>query len=140
MLSNASVAPTIPVYDLDRARKFYEEKLGLKPIQTRATGVLYDCGNGTTLFIYKGKVVKSDQVVAAFEVKDIDREIEDLKKKGVILEQCDLSKCDDLGKVATFGRDKAMWFRDSEDNMLIVLQMGMLVEMEQSFFPAYGQY
>ena len=138
MLSNASIAPTIPVADMARARKFYEEKLGLRPLKSRKTGVLYDCGNGTTLFLYTGKVTKSDHVVAAFEVKDIDPEIEELRNKGIIMEQCDLSKCDDLAKVATFGKEKAMWFKDSEGNILLVIQMGMLVELEQSFFPFFG--
>ena len=139
MLSNASIAPTIPVSDLPRARKFYEEKLGLKPLKTRETGVLYDCGNGTSLFLYVGDITKADHVVAAFEVKDIEREIDDLKKKGVILEQCDFSKCSDVGKVATFGEEKAMWFKDSEGNVLAVIQVGMLVELEQSLFTFFGK-
>jgi catechol 2,3-dioxygenase-like lactoylglutathione lyase family enzyme len=139
MIGNASIAPTIPVSDLARARKFYEEKLGLKPLKTRETGVLYDCGNGTSLFLYVGQVNKSDHVVAAFEVKDIEREIEDLKNKGVILELCDFSKCNDVGKVATFGEKKAMWFKDSEGNVLAVIQVGMLVELEQALFPFFGR-
>lgn len=140
MLSTASVAPTIPAADLARARKFYEEGLGLKPLQARATGVLYECGNGTTLFLYQGEVTKSDHVVAAFEVKDVDREIAELKKKGIILEQCDFNKCNDVGKVATFGQEKAMWFKDSEGNVLVIMQVGMLVELEQSLFPFWGRY
>ncbi len=47
MLSNAPVVPYIPVRDITRARKSYEEKVGLKPKQEYAGGVIYECGKGS---------------------------------------------------------------------------------------------
>ena len=52
MLSNAPVVPYIPVKDVARARKFYEEKVGLKPKQEYAGGVIYECGKGSWVFMY----------------------------------------------------------------------------------------
>ena len=51
-LSNAPVVPYIPASDITRARKFYEEKVGLKPKQEYAGGVIYECGKGSWVFMY----------------------------------------------------------------------------------------
>ena len=53
MLSNAQIVPYIPVKDVSRARKFYEEKVGLTPKQEYAAGgVIYECGKGSWVFMY----------------------------------------------------------------------------------------
>ena len=52
MLSNAAIVPYIPVKDVARARKFYEEKVGLTPKQEYAGGVIYECGNGSWACMY----------------------------------------------------------------------------------------
>jgi hypothetical protein len=57
MLSNAPVVPYIPVRDVTRARKFYEEKVGLKPKQEYAGGVIYECGKGSWVFMRGIKTV-----------------------------------------------------------------------------------
>lgn len=134
MLNKASVAPTLPVADLARARNFYENKLGLKPLQKREFGVLYECGNGTTLFIYQSMAGKDKHVVAAFEVSNLEREVKQLKEKGVITEQCDIPACVTIEKTAAIGQDKAAWFEDSEGNVLVIIQIGMLVEIQESMF------
>src|SRR6516162_10547416 len=52
MLKNAQIVPYIPVADVARARKFYEEKVGLKPKEEYAGGVIYECGSGSWVFVY----------------------------------------------------------------------------------------
>ena len=53
MLKNAPVVPYIPATDVARARKFYEEKVGLVPKQEIAGGVVYECGKGSWIFLYQ---------------------------------------------------------------------------------------
>ena len=62
MLASSPVAATLPVKDLIRARKFYEDKLGLKSIESSSSGVLYKSGKDTGLFIYE---VKEDSMGSA---------------------------------------------------------------------------
>ena len=52
MLKNAPVVPYIPATDVGRARKFYEEKVGLVPREEIAGGVVYECGNRSWIFLY----------------------------------------------------------------------------------------
>ena len=53
MLKNAPIVPYIPVADVGRARKFYEQKVGLKPKEEYAGGVIYECGKGSWVFMYR---------------------------------------------------------------------------------------
>lgn len=52
MLQRARIVPYIPVTNVARAREFYEEKLGLKPKEEYAGGVIYECGGGSWVFMY----------------------------------------------------------------------------------------
>jgi hypothetical protein len=56
MLKNAQIVPYIPVADVARARKFYEEKVGLKPKEEYAGGMIYECGSGSWVFVYPSAV------------------------------------------------------------------------------------
>jgi len=51
MLKLARIVPYIPVTNVARARKFYEEKLGLTPKEEYAAGVIYECGDGSWVFM-----------------------------------------------------------------------------------------
>jgi catechol 2,3-dioxygenase-like lactoylglutathione lyase family enzyme len=89
MLSNAKVHPTLPVVDLNQARKFYEETLGLKVDRVDpppAPGVMYHPG----LYIYQRGATKADHTVATFEVADVEAEIRELKAKGVVFQDIDI--------------------------------------------------
>ena len=79
MLSNAPVAPTLAVNDLERARRFYEEKLGFEVEAQVAETVRYRCGNGTGLAIFERPMTPIDRTVAAFEVANIETEVTDLR-------------------------------------------------------------
>ena len=84
MLQNAPMYSYIPAKDVARARKFYEEKLGIKPKQETAGGVVYEFGNGTACFLYPTPNAGTSQASQAFwQVDDIEREVADLKARGV---------------------------------------------------------
>jgi predicted enzyme related to lactoylglutathione lyase len=121
MLTNAPAYPNIPVTDLDRAKKFYNEVLGLEIEEDSFPGmVLLKGGDSTKVMLYVRPQTNSDHTLMSFVVEDIYATAEDLASKGVKFEQYDLGngiKTDEKG-VASMGVAKAAWFKDSEGNIL----------------------
>jgi predicted enzyme related to lactoylglutathione lyase len=123
MLKNAPIMPYIPVADVARARKFYEEKVGLKPKQEYAGGVVYDCGNGSSVFMYPSAGAGTSKASTAFwAVPDVDAEVAELKARGVTFEEYDMPGIQMKNGIATGGGAKTAWFKDTEGNVLAVSQ------------------
>lgn len=123
MLRNAAVHAYIPVADMDRARKFYEKKLGLKAKEESPGGVIYDCGKGTWFFLYKSMGAGTSKASQAFwEVDDVGAEVAELKARGVIFEEYDMPGIKTVNSIATGGGAKTAWFKDSEGNILAISQ------------------
>ena len=119
MLSDAPVVPMLPVVDLERAKKFYGETLGLKPDEVPFPGyVLYRCGDGTRLGLYQRAPTKADHTVACFQVEDLDDEMRRLRGKGVQFEEYDVPGLKTVNGVATLGDARSAWFTDTEGNIL----------------------
>lgn len=126
MLSKAMVAPTLPAVDIKRARKFYEEKLGLKVvIEDPSPGIMLQCGQGTMMYVYQRASTKADHTVASFKVDNIETEVKELKAKGLKFEEYDMPKMGikTVNGIATMGNMKSAWFKDSEGNILSLTQM-----------------
>jgi catechol 2,3-dioxygenase-like lactoylglutathione lyase family enzyme len=122
MLQNAPMYSYIPVKDVDRARRFYEEKLGFKPRQLTADGVVYEFGQGTACFLYPTPNAGTSQASQAFwQVEDIEQEVAELMALGVKFEKYDLPNVDEKG-ISTDGGAKAAWFKDTEGNIMAVIQ------------------
>jgi predicted enzyme related to lactoylglutathione lyase len=122
MLQNAPMYSYIPAKDVARARKFYEEKLGFKPKQEVAGGVVYELGRGTGCFLYPTPNAGTSQASQAFwQVDDIESEVAELKARGVKLEMYDMPGMDENG-ISTAGGAKAAWFKDTEGNIMAVIQ------------------
>jgi extradiol dioxygenase family protein len=84
MLQKSPMYAYIPVKDLARARKFYEEKLGFKAAREIAGGVAYDFGRGTACFMYVSPGAGTSKASRAFwRVDDVEREVAELKARGV---------------------------------------------------------
>ena len=123
MLVNAPIHAVLPAVDLDRARKFYEGKLGLKVVRVDpdpAPGVLFEAGKGTQFSIYKRAATKADHTVAGFTVKDVEAEVKELKAKGVVFEEYDTPGFKTVNGIVSMGPVKAAWFKDTEGNILCV--------------------
>ena len=126
MLTNAMVAPTLPAVDLKRARKFYEQKLGLKVVmEDPSPGIMLQCGKGTMMYAYQRAATKADHTVASFAVDNVEAEVKELKAKGIKFEDYDMPGIKTVGGIATMGDMKAAWFKDTEGNILNVTQMSM---------------
>jgi predicted enzyme related to lactoylglutathione lyase len=112
----------IPAKDVARARKFYEEKLSFKPKEETAGGVVYEFGGGTACFLYPTSNAGTSRASQAFwQVKDIEREVADLKARGVNFEKYDMPGMDENG-ISTAGGAKAAWFKDTEGNIMALIQ------------------
>ena len=124
MLTDAPIHPTLPVVDLERAKKFYEEKLGLKVIRTDPSpGAILQAGAGTKVYIYQRAATKAEHTAASFTVKDVEATVKDLKTKGVVFEDIDTPSFKTVDGIATMGELKGAWFKDTEGNILAVTNM-----------------
>lgn len=122
MLQDSPMYSYIPAKDVSRARQFYEMKLGFKPKRETAGGVVYEFSNGTACFLYPTPNAGTSKASQAFwDVADVEAEVADLKSRGVILEKYNVPGVDENG-VVTAGGAKAAWFKDSEGNIMAVIQ------------------
>jgi len=127
LLNNSNIATRLPAQDLERARAFYAEKLGLEPIEERPGGLRYRCGNGHFSLFESAGVASGEHTQMAWEVDDIGAVVTELRRRGVVFEDVDLpglKTVDGIAEVAgnypSAGGvgERAAWFRDSEGNLL----------------------
>jgi predicted enzyme related to lactoylglutathione lyase len=126
MLSSSKVEANIPAADLERARDFYADALGLTPRREFAGVQLsYRTDGGTTFNIYETSYAgQAGHTIAQWHVDDIESEVRDLKAKGVTFEVYeDMPGVRWDGEIATLeGMGRAAWFKDSEGNIMCVDQ------------------
>jgi predicted enzyme related to lactoylglutathione lyase len=123
MLQKSPMYSYIPAKDVDRARQFYEDKLGFKPKEEVEGGVVYECGERTACFLYATPNAGTSKASQAFwQVDDIEHEVAELKKRGVKFEEYNMPEMQGKNSIYTGGGAKAAWFKDSEGNILAVIQ------------------
>lgn len=123
MLNQARAMPTIPVVDLERAMKFYQDRLGLKPAgPATPDGIMYECGGGTRVFLFPRAPTKADHTVVSFVVDDLEAAVKALRARGLVFEEYDFPGLVTVNGIATLQTEKAAWFKDSEGNILAVSQ------------------
>lgn len=121
-LTKAAVTTILPVKDMDRARRFYAEKLGLEPKGFAADGnFLFACGGDAHIaLITKPEGTKAEHTALSFEVQRIERVIAELEGRGVVFEDYDFPNLKTVEHVCVLGSEKAAWFKDTEGNYLCV--------------------
>ncbi|MCW5658199.1 MAG: VOC family protein [Burkholderiaceae bacterium] len=123
MLQHAPMYAYLPATDLARARRFYEEQLGWRPIDPGPQGVTYQFAGQTACFLYPTPNAGTSRASQAFwRVTDVDREIAELKARGVVFEPYPLEGTRSPSGAITAGGAKAVWFKDSEGNILALVQ------------------
>jgi predicted enzyme related to lactoylglutathione lyase len=123
MLDKGTVTANIPAADLARARDFYADKLGLFPSQEmEGVMLVYRTSDGAAFSVYQTEFAgQAQHTIAQWHVDDVDREVRELKDRGVAFEHYDMPGVDWDGDVASLGEmGKAAWFRDSENNILCI--------------------
>jgi catechol 2,3-dioxygenase-like lactoylglutathione lyase family enzyme len=128
MLDHARAATRLPARDLDRARRFYAEKLGLQAAEERPGGLLYDLRDGTSFALYASAGASPGTFTQmGFEVDDLDAVVAALRRRGVVFEDVDLPGLETVDGIAAVDGnypskgakgERAAWFRDSEGNLL----------------------
>jgi catechol 2,3-dioxygenase-like lactoylglutathione lyase family enzyme len=127
MLGSSRVATRLPAQDLDRARRFYAEKLGLEPVDERPGGLLYRCGRGEFVLFESVGASAGTFTQMALEVDDIEATVAELSERGVVFEEYDLPGMTTVDGIAEIegnypsknaSGERGAWFRDSEGNLL----------------------
>ena len=118
-LAQAQVTCILPVKDRARARRFYEDGLGLEPVGAKPDGkFVYRC-MGTELALFpRPEGTKATHTAASFRVADIHAAISALLARGVTFADYDLPGLKTVEHVCVLGAEKAAWFEDPEGNVL----------------------
>jgi catechol 2,3-dioxygenase-like lactoylglutathione lyase family enzyme len=125
-LASGAVATRLPAQDLERARRFYSEKLGLEPAEERPGGLLYRCADGDFALFESAGAPSGEHTQMAWYVDDIEATVAELKARGVVFEEYDvpgLTTVDGIAEVegnypSKGVGERAAWFRDSEGNLI----------------------
>jgi catechol 2,3-dioxygenase-like lactoylglutathione lyase family enzyme len=120
MLDKADVYATIPAQNLERAKSFYADKLGLKPEQERPEGLRYRCGNGGFLLFESSGEPSGTHTQLGWDVDDIEAAVATLRQNGVVFEEYDMPGFKTVDGIAEIAGEKGAWFKDSEGNLLAI--------------------
>jgi predicted enzyme related to lactoylglutathione lyase len=125
MLSQSRVHANVPAADINRARRFYADTLGISPSEEHEGILVYTTAGGTTFMIYETEYAgQAGHTIAQWHVDDIEAEVKELKTKGVEFEEYDMpgvSWNEGIASIPSMGR--AAWFKDSEGNTMCIDEM-----------------
>lgn len=109
----------LPVRDLQRARRFYEDALGLEVLGARPDGkFVYRCGGTRIALFPKAEGTRAEHTAISFRVDDVGAAIAALQARGVRFANYDLPGLKTVDHVCVLGSEKAAWFEDTEGNIL----------------------
>lgn len=130
MLSDSRVTTAIPVKDIQRARQFYENTLGLKVAREYPDGSIeFQCGQNTGVFAYQTpeNAGKNPATLLSWEVEDLEGTVKELQGKGVKFEEYDMPGLKTVNGIATMGEGdqqiRGAWFKDPDGNILNIGQI-----------------
>ena len=123
MFQSSPMYAYLPAKDVSRARAFYEQKLGFLPKAELGGGVTYEFADHTACFLYPTPRAGTSKASQAFwMVHDIEREVAELEARGVAFEEYELPGMTFRGGIAEGAGGKAAWFKDTEGNILALIQ------------------
>jgi catechol 2,3-dioxygenase-like lactoylglutathione lyase family enzyme len=129
MLGDAVLTTMIPVANVDRARRFYGETLGLREIEADPFSATFEAGGGTRLTAYRRTGSTSDHALASFRVRNLARIVADLGRRGVSFEDYDTPAIRTVNSIAEDGPTRHAWFRDPDGNLLELVERGRTASM-----------
>lgn len=109
---------TIPVTDLDRAKQFYGDVLGLRLLFEAGPSVRWEAGHGSQVSTFRRGPTQADHTVAHFEIRGLDAVVRELEAKGVEFLDYDAGPLTTTNHIAQLGPARAAWFRDPFGNIL----------------------
>ena len=114
---------TLPAKDLERAKKFYAERLGLTPVEENETGVHFILGGSRFRLFRSGGSASGSHTQLALTVGDVDAQVDALRRRGVAFEEYDYPNLKTVDGIADLGFARAAWFKDSEGNLLGIAEL-----------------
>ncbi|MDQ3966891.1 MAG: VOC family protein [Thermoproteota archaeon] len=123
MLGDKDAVANIAVKNLETAKKFYEETLGLTQIGAEGQEVIVFRSGSSTIYVYKSQYAGTNQATALTWVvgKDIEGVVRELKDKGVTFEHYDMPDVTREGDIHVAGNMKVAWFKDPDGNILNII-------------------
>lgn len=113
---------TLPARDLERAKSFYAERLGLDAVSEDETGVHFVVGGTRFRLFRSGGSASGSHTQLALMVSDVAAQVEALRGRGVSFEEYDYPNLKTVDGIADLGYARAAWFKDSEGNLLGIAQ------------------
>lgn len=124
MIKDERSHTTLPASDLGRAKRFYKEKLGMTPATESPGALFYVTGGGTRFTLYPTpNQTRGGHTQMGFSVKDIEKSVAELRAAGVVFEEYDFPGLKTEGSIAQTGDVRAAWFKDSEGNLIGLVQI-----------------
>lgn len=117
-LNHSPVVTAIPVTDLELAKPFYRDVLGLELIEDTPYALQFSAGHTSQISVYKRPPIERGHTVAHFEVNDIQREVADLRSRGAVFEEYTVGLLATTDGIATIGTARGAWLKDPEGNVL----------------------
>jgi catechol-2,3-dioxygenase len=127
MWDSAYAEATLPAKDLDRARTFYLDRLGLNPTSEDSVGVHFVVGGTRFRLFRSGGTASGAHTQLAFVVGDLKGTVDELRSRGLEFENYDYPSLKTVEGVADLGYARAAWFKDSEGNLLGIAQLASAV-------------
>ena len=123
MLGDKDAVANIAVKNLETAKKFYEETLGLTQIGAEGQEVIVFRSGSSTIYVYKSQYAGTNQATALTWVvgKDIEGVVQELKSKGLTFEHYDMPDVTREDDIHVAGNMKVAWFKDPDGNILNII-------------------
>lgn len=123
MLKDSDAVTVLPAKDINRAKEYYRDKLGLEPAQVLdEENLIYTTGNTSFLLYQTDNAGTAKNTQIGWLSTDIERDVEELKSRGVVFEEYDLPGLTVVNGIAQTDQGKAAWFLDSEGNILSLIE------------------
>lgn len=124
MLGDSAVHPVLLSKDLEQTRAFYHDKLGLEILVEYEHAIHFRCGGGTKIVVSKSTTGTADsQTQIGWEVPDLRRELDELRSRGVTIEDYDLPDLKTVDGIADVGFAWMAWIIDPGKNALAILEV-----------------
>jgi catechol-2,3-dioxygenase len=124
MLSNYPIDVVLLAMDLEAAKAFYADKIGLRVLSESPGAVTFQCGGDSQLVVTKSSVgTKDDQTQATFRVADVRAEVNELRRRGVKIQDYDMPGLQTQDGIADIGFAWAAWFIDPGQNCIGMMQL-----------------
>jgi len=126
VLTDKVVFPAVAARDLNRAKAWYKDKIGMSPSKEIPDGVIYVCADGSALMLYQSPFAgTAKNTVAGWRVNDLESEMAQLRSRGVTFEEYDMphvKTTDGVADASALGV-RGAWFSDSEGNILVLSEI-----------------